>query len=468
MKRSVVQGVAPVAVAVGLALLPAPAGLSDAAWRFFALFAGTVTALVLEPIPAAATGLIAVSVAAAFRLVEPTAAGSARWALSGFANTTVWLIFAAFVLALGYERSGLGRRLALVMVRAIGRRPLGLGYAVALSDVLLAPVTPSNTARSAGTLFPVIRQIPLHCAPGSPDAQRRMGGYLAWTAFAVTCVTSSMFLTALAPNLLAVEVVRSTVGVHLEWTSWTAGFWPVGLALVAATPLATYAVFRPGGGREAEGAAGWASAQLEAMGGFSRREATMAVLALLALAGWVAGRDVLDATTVALMVVCLMLLSGVVEWEDILGHSAAWNVLVWFATLVALADGLARVGFVAWVARSATAPLAGLPPLGAALLLLALFFAVHYLFASITAHVAAVLPVVLATAAASAGIDVGRFAAVLCYRLGLMGGISPDATGPAPVYYGSGFLSRRQFWGLGLAFGFVFLLALLVLAAAVL
>jgi len=459
---------APIAVGLGLILLPAPGGLSDAAWRFFALFAGTVTALVLEPIPAAAAGLIGVSVAATFRLVDPSPAGSARWALSGFANTTVWLIFAAFVLALGYERSGLGRRLALLMVRAIGRRPLGLGYAVALSDLLLSPLTPSNTARSAGTLFPVIRQIPPQVAPGSADTQRRLGGYLAWTAFAVTCVTSSMFLTALAPNLLAVEIVRSTVGVQLEWTSWAAGFWPIGLTLVAATPLASFAVFRPGTGRETEGAAGWASAQLAAMGRFSRREATMAALALLALAGWVAGRDVLDATTVALLVVGLMVVTGVVRWEDILGHVAAWNVLVWFAKLVALAAGLARVGFVAWVARNATAPLAGLPPLGAALLLLSLFFAVHYLFASITAHVAAVLPVVLATGAAIPGIDAARFAALLCYSLGLMGVISPYATGPAPVYYGSGFLSRRQFWGLGLAFGIVFLMALLALAVVVL
>jgi len=46
-----------------------------------------------------------------------------------------------------------------------------------------------------------------------------------------------------------------------------------------------------------------------------------------------------------------------------------------------------------------------------------------------------------------------------------MGVISPYATGPAPVYYASGLLSRGQFWGLGFAFGSVFLLALLALAA---
>jgi di/tricarboxylate transporter len=42
-----------------------------------------------------------------------------------------------------------------------------------------------------------------------------------------------------------------------------------------------------------------------------------------------------------------------------------------------------------------------------------------------------------------------------------MGVLSPYATGPAPVYYGSGYVSRRDFWVLGLAFGVINLVALL-------
>ena len=61
---------------------------------------------------------------------------------------------------MGYEKTGLGRRIALVLVKRLGGRTLGLGYAIALSDLALAPFTPSNTARSAGTIFPVIRSIP--------------------------------------------------------------------------------------------------------------------------------------------------------------------------------------------------------------------------------------------------------------------------------------------------------------------
>ena len=175
----------------------------------------------LEPIPGAAIGLIAVTLVAVLaewvfyspaELAKPgfnPANAALAWALSGFANSTVWLIFGAFMFALGYEKTGLGTRIALLLVRAMGRRTLTLGYAVAAADTLLAPFTPSNTARSGGTIFPVIRNLPplYDSKPNDPSA-RRIGSYIMWTAIATTCVTSSMFLTALAPNLLAVELVR--------------------------------------------------------------------------------------------------------------------------------------------------------------------------------------------------------------------------------------------------------------------
>ena len=74
--------------------------------------------------------------------------GAINWALSGFANSTVWLIFAAFIFSLGYEKTGLGRRISLLLVAWLGGHTLSLGYAVTLADAILAPFTPSNTARS--------------------------------------------------------------------------------------------------------------------------------------------------------------------------------------------------------------------------------------------------------------------------------------------------------------------------------
>jgi len=181
------------------------------------------------------------------------------------------------------------------------------------------------------------------------------------------------------------------------------------------------------------------------MGKVSRPEIGMAALVILALGLWILGRDVLDATTVALVVISLMVIGRIVVWDDIIGNKPAWNVLVWFATLVTLADGLARVGFVGWFAKGVAAMLAGLAPVTVMIALVILFFFVHYMFASSTAHTTAVLPVVLAAGAAVPGIPTLTFALLLCYSLGLMGVISPYATGPAPIWYGSSYVPQRDF-----------------------
>lgn len=460
-----------VVVAVALALIPPPAGLSVYAWRYFALFAAVIVGLILEPVPAAAVGLIGVTVAAALGLVfspEQLAdpefklpSEAARWALSGFSNTTVWLIFGAFMFALGYEKTGLGRRIALLLVKLLGRRTLGLGYAVMIADLILAPFTPSNTARSGGTVYPVIRNIPALYGSEPGETSRKIGSYLMWTALAATCVTSSMFLTALAPNLLAVELVADTAGLEISWTQWFLGFLPVGALLLSTLPLVVYWLYPPEIKSGTEVPA-WAAEELGRMGRISRNELIMGGLVTLALILWIFGGDFVDPTVVALIVISLMVLTGIVLWDDIIGNKAAWNVLVWFATLVTLAGGLNTVGFIRWFAETAAVALGGMPAMVVMILLVVLFFVIHYMFASVTAHVTAILPVFLAAGMAIPGLPVETYALLLCFTLGIMGIITPYATGPSPVYYGSGFISRKHFWVLGLVFGGLFLAALLV------
>jgi L-tartrate/succinate antiporter len=450
----------PLLVGVAIAVIPAPSGLTVNAWRYFGLFCAVITGLILEPIPAPAVGFLGMAVGAALRLVAPEPDASLKWAVSGFANGTVWLVFAAFMFALGYEKTGLGKRIALLLVRRLGGRTLGLGYAIMLAELILAPFTPSNTARSAGTIFPVIRNIPpLYGSEPGPTA-RRIGGYVMWMAFVATAITSSMFLTALAPNLLALGMVEKATGLHITMGRWLVGFLPMGVLLAASLPWLVYKIYPPSirSGREVPE---WAGRELERMGPFTRSEMTMGILALAAVCLWIFGAELMEAATAALIVISLMLIVGVVSWQDIVGHRAAWNVLVLLATLVALADGLNRVGFIAWFAKGAAAWLSGLPPAAVLAGLVAAFFAVHYFFASLTAHTTAVLPVMLAAGSAVPGVPVPVLALLLCYSLGLMGVITPYATGPAPVYFGSGYISRKEFWVLGFVFGSIFLVVLL-------
>lgn len=465
----------PVAVTVLLAILPAPAGLPQHAWYFFAIFAGVIVGLMVEPLPGGAIGLIGVTlvtVLASYALFSPAelakpgfkpAAESLKWALSGFSNGTVWLIFGAFMFALGYEKTGLGRRIALLLVKAMGRRTLTLGYAVTIADTLLAPFTPSNTARSGGTIYPVIRNLPAlyDSKPNDPSA-RRIGSYLMWVAIAATCVTSSMFLTALAPNLLALELVKKTANVEITWAQWFIAFAPVGIGLLVLIPLLAYWIYPPEV-KSGEEVPRWAGEELQKMGGISARELTLLALVLVALSLWIFGGKVIDATTVALVVISLMLVTGVVTWDDITANKAAWNTLAWFATLVALAGGLSKVGFVKWFADGVAANMTGFPPFTAMVVLVLVFFFTHYLFASITAHVTALLPVMLVVGGTIPGLDMAQFALLLCLTLGIMGMLTPYATGPSPVYYGSGYLPAKDYWILGAVFGVIFIAAFLVI-----
>jgi|WetSurMetagenome_2_1015567.scaffolds.fasta_scaffold15575_2 anion transporter len=463
------------AFAAGGFLMGTPAGLKPHAWYYFSLFIAVVIGLILEPIPAAAIGMIGIAIAAAAGLVEIDMGKSIAWALGGFSDTTVWLIFGAFVFSMGYNKTGLGRRIALRLVKSLGGHTLGLGYAIAIADLVLAPGTPSNTARSAGTIFPVIRNIPgLYGSEPGPTA-RKIGSYIMWTAFAATCVTSSMFITSLAPNAAALAIVKGTTKVDINWLQWFLGFLPVGIILFLITPLLVYWIYPPEI-KSSKEIPEWASRELDKIGAITKQEITMIVLVLLAIFFWITGsnpmislpyvgKNFINATTVVLVGIALMIVTGVVTWEEITGNKGAWNILVWFATLITMANGLNQVGFVKWFADLAATPLKGLGPLVAMGFLVALFFFIHYFFASLTAHTVAVLPVILAIGANIPGVPSVPFALLCVYSLGLMGVISPYATGPGPVYYGCGFISRNDFWRLGFIFGVIFLAVLLAVGA---
>jgi L-tartrate/succinate antiporter len=290
--------------------------------------------------------------------------------------------------------------------------------------------------------------------PNDPSA-RKLGSYIMWVAMSASMITSSLFLTGLAPNLLALAIVRRTANIEISWLSWFAAFAPVGILLLIGVPLLTYWLYAPGI-KTSEEVPKWAGRELAKMGTMGAREITVAVLVAIALALWIFGARYVNATTVALFVVAAMLVTRVFTWDDILHNRSAWNTLVWFATLVTLADGLGRVGFVKWFAESFAGQLSGVSPMIAMAILIALFFFAHYMFASVTAHTTALLPVMLAAGSKIPGIPVYQYALLLCLTIGIMGVVSPYGAGPSPIYYGSGYLPARDYWRLGGIFGLIF------------
>jgi citrate:succinate antiporter/L-tartrate/succinate antiporter len=457
---------APLVVWLVIYWLPVPEGLKVNQWHYFAVFAAVIAGLVLESMPVGAVGLIGLTFAAMAGYVESDPNKALKWALSGFSDATVWLIVGAFVFSIGYRKSGLGKRIALLLVRALGKRTLGLGYAVMLADLALAPATPSNTARSGGTIFPIISNIPrIYGSEPGPTAGK-IGTYVMWTAFAATAVTSSLFLTALAPNVAALAIAKKTVGVDVSWSQWFYGMAPLGVLLMLLVPLLAYVVCRPEI-RQSPEISDWAHNELLALGSPSRNEWVMLGLIVVAMFLWITGSNAnirvpglgsnfINPTMVVFLVISLLLVTGVVEFSDITGEKAAWEVFFYFTSLLTLASGLNEIGFIKWIAEGFAQPLKGVSPTLALILLVTLFFWIHYFFSSITSHTAAVLPVILAVGTGIAGVSVPVLTLLCIYSLGLIGVISPYATGPAPIYFSSGYIGKGEFWKLGFIFGVVY------------
>ena len=455
------RALAPFLIGGVVLVVPTPAGLTVNAWRFFALFLATITGVIAEPIPGAAVGMLGVSVAAVLGLVRPVGAPATAWALSGFANATVWLVFAAYMFAFGYSRTGLGKRIALHLIRAMGRRTLGLGYAVTFADLALAPVTPSATARSGGTIYPIVRSIPeLYGSLPNDPSSKRVGAYLLYTALASTMITSSMFLTGLAPNTMAIAFIAKGIGVTIPWMLWFKGFLPVGLVLILVQPALLYVIYPPEI-KQAPEAPRWAAEQLREMGPMSRQEITMLILVLAALGFWIGGAAFVDPAIVAVFVILGMVIFRVASWGEIVAHGEAWNTLLWFATLVTMAGGLAETKFLDWLAAALVPLLEGLSPYSTIVGVVLAFFFLHYFFASITAHTATLFPLFLAVATKIPVVTPVAWALLLAYPLGMIGVLTPYASGQNAVYYGSGYIKRRDFWVLGLVLGVIYMVVYL-------
>ncbi|MGE2737523.1 anion permease [Mycolicibacterium vaccae] len=433
----------PVLVAVVVYFLPVPDGVEPTGMRMLGIFLGTIIGLILQPLPTGSVALIGMSAAML------TKTETAARALAGFANTTVWLIVAAFFIAEGFLITGLGRRIALLFVTRLGRSTLGLSYGMALTDLILAPATPSNTARCGGVVFPVVASLSRleDSHPVPEESRKRLGAFLTLTALQVNVVTSAMFLTAMAGNPVAQRVAED-MGIEISWGRWALAAVVPGLVSLIVVPWVMSKVYRPTVTKTPR-APDEARSQLREAGPMSRREWIMTGTFVLLLVLWFLG-DVLDidATTAAFTGIAILLITGVLTWKNLADNTSAWSTLVFFGVLVGMAAELNELGVIAWIGDTVAGSVDTLPWLVAFAILTTVYFYSHYLFASNTAHIVAMYAVFLGAAVATGAPPL--FAALVFGFIGnLFGGLAHYSSGPAGVIYGSGYVKTAELFRIG-------------------
>ncbi|MDF7638992.1 DASS family sodium-coupled anion symporter [Lactobacillus sp. ESL0791] len=444
-----------------------PAGLSVQAWEMFAIFVATIVGCITKPLPIGGTTLVGLIVVVLVGLapikdtVDPkTGAVTSTGILSAFSNSASWLIAMAFIMAYGISKTGLGNRIAYWMIKRFGKKSLGIGYAITGLELVLGALIPSNSARTGGVVWPVTESISesYGSKPNDPS-RKKIGAYLDFTAFHANILSTALFITGAAPNIVAQQMAAQK-GFTMTWAQWfLAAIVPVAVATLI-IPVVIYKIFPPEI-KETPNAKKWADDKLTEMGPVSKPEKIMAIVFALAIVLWVLSGvfkiPQLDSTFVAFLAVTLLLITGVLTMKDALKQTGAWNILIWLSILIFMASKLIAFGFIDWFSKSIQSGLHGISWEIVLAILVLLMFYTHYFFASGTAHVTALYLPFLSVAVAT-GAPLGLSAMLLAFTGAINASTTHYANGPASILATTGYVKQGEWWRLNFILGIIYLL----------
>ena len=437
-----------VTIGSGLAVIafPAPAGIAPEAWTLFAVFIATIVGSIVQPVTGSAMVLLGVVATVLFGALKPAEA------LKGYAEPVVWLVLTAFFLSVGMIKTGLGRRIALQFIRLIGRRTAGLSYALIGTDFVLASMIPSNAARNGGVILPIARSI-CETYDSRPDdgTAGRLGTYLMSLLYQADVIICATFITGQASNIIIADLIQKNAGIQIGYLGWfAAAIVPSVLSLIAVPYLVSR--MSPPEIKETPEAERFASEELEKLGGVKRGEWVMLLVIVGVVVMWTTKDHLhsLDTAIVAMAGICGLLIGKVIDWRDLMGEHNAWSVFIWYGGLVNMAAQLSSTGLTKVFAESMGGYTSAMGWVAALAILALVYFYAHYLFASITAHVLAMfVPFVAVTL--TAGAPAGLAVLLLAYFSNLNAGLTHYGTTPAPIYFGTGYVSLQTWWKIGLA-----------------
>lgn len=409
-----------------------------------AIFIATIVGSIVQPLTGSAMVLLGVVALALVRAVP------IEKALSGYADKFVWLVLAAFFISRAMIKTGLGHRIALIFVRLMGKKTLGLGYSLVFTDFILASFIPSTGARSGGIILPIARSVTeTYDSRPEDGTEARLGTFLMSMLYQCEVILCATFLTGQASNVIIAGFAKQHANIDLNYSIWFISAIVPALISLAVIPLMIYKFFPPEV-KETPNAVSFAHDELKKLGPLKHDEKILLVVFVAVVILWISAKlHGIDSTVIALVGIASLLITGVLAWRDLIDETHAWEVFIWYGGLVMMATALGETAIPKIFATGVASFTSGMSwPVALAVLALVFFYA-HYGFASITAHVTAMFIPFLAVTVA-VGAPAGLTVLVLTYFANLSAGLTHYGTTPAPVYFGLGYVTQKRWWTIGL------------------
>ena len=388
---------------IAIVIAPTPEGLSIAGQRMLGIMVFSViiwaTTAISYPVSAGVIMtlialLIGFSPNPATGKIFGTAAGLGM-GLKGFSTTAFCLVAAAMFLATAMTKTGLDKRIALVILSHLGARANRVVIGVIMCGFILSFFVPSTTARVA-CLVPIV--MGMISAFGVP-LKSRFAGMLMITVAQVDSVWNVGIKTAAAQNMVAVNFIRSQLGVDISWLDW----------FIAAAPFAvlmSFALYHvmmflmPPEIDEIPGGQQTVKKLLAEMGKVTKDEIKLLVISLCLLVLWTTEKKLhpIDTSTTTMLAITLLMLPkiGVMHWEEVV-HKINWGTVLLFGVGISLGNALLSTKAATWLANVIVSSF-GLADSTTIMVLaiMALFLIiVHLGFASATGLAAAIIPIII-------------------------------------------------------------------------
>jgi sodium-dependent dicarboxylate transporter 2/3/5 len=418
-------------------MLPAPEGMSPAAWRTTAIIVLMATWWMTEALPLTATALVPFL---AFPLLGIMTASDAA---AAYYSPILFLVLGGAIIALAIERTGLHRRLALAIVSRGGGGPAQMLLAFMAATATLSMIV-SNTA-TALIMMPIGLAI-LRAARIEPGETGGFAGALVMgIAFAAT-IGGFGTLVGSPTNAIAAGIIEKSVGYRIDFLTWA--LYGIPLVLVS-IPLCWFILMKVQRVSGSDFDPAEARAGIGEILPWSTAEKRLVPLVALTVAAWIAlpfvtpylPKDSLTDGTIAVIAALLLFVvpdgtgRGIINWEE--ANRAPWGVIMMFGGGLALAAGIGASGLAGWMG-TALQPLRSVPPLLVAAVLVGIVIILTE-FASNVATASAAIPVVAGIIAAT-GIDPVLLALPAAFAAS-WGFMLPSGTGPNAIAWATGHIA---------------------------
>ncbi len=432
-------------------IIPNYTVLSPVAVRMLVIFISTMVCIILEVCNPIVLLLLAVTCASLSKTID------VKMGFSGFSNTVPWLLFIVLSLAKTISSSTLGLRLAYLFMKYFGGSIIGLSYSILLTEVVIGPLLPSNTARAASIGMPLVKSLSQYISCNVKNvSEKTIGTYLSFLYICGNAMTSGLFLTAMLSNALVIDVVEP-LGLHVTWMSWFKYMVIPYITFLLIVPFILQLI-RKTNVKDLSKLKVLAANNYEELGAINNKEKLIILVFLGMLVLWILSEFInIPIMTTALIGLSIFIFTGILNIKDILSSYGTFSSVMLLGLIISLVNCLIDLKVIDWFSTIISNSVCDFSKTTVFILLTIIYYFAQYFFTSESSKIMALFAPFL-----SAGIAIGIDAKVLAITLTAFSSAS-DVLGSyvcpsALTFYSSGYLTLKQWMYYGIIIAVCFLL----------